>query len=394
MCSDSRTLYYIAPYPMGIEHRESNHSEFLELYNKFHDSLQDSDKRKLEQIEKNYCGHKDLMRIFVKKYYGDSIFLAEKILGIKGKIATKDNFKCIMDSYFNFRRRFANNLDMQNMILDAIYSDNNVSFNFWVDFKDAERYFLFEDYLSNKAEAFKTRKELYVALGSMEMNRLFEDLPKFLHECDSKNLYGQANKLKQQYGDKIKGQDIYTQVINKLLIDWWYVEEERLSNWTVNDKQNLKKRFFKILWYYKSYKKIEDANLRQKERLRVALESNYWPNADNVEVDWEVVPNMQKLNRWIWGDHLQDKTHRLDEEKTIESSSTEQKRNLSKSEVQAKQLELFPNNTKENVFQENIQWSQINTWATNWITIHIDRDDEDDEDDEDDGKVRYRWQNH
>ncbi len=391
---------------MWIESEHADRNFMYQLYNNFSGCLSEEDKKKLKKIE-NYCGHQTLMKIFVKCYYLDisgSRVWNEIIKHSRVRWIEKTNWNCIIDSYSSFRAWFSSNPDFQQEIIDSNYwlIHNEVLSCCWGIPDVKETYLWWEDYLSEDEVALKARKEIHSAFWPKTIVKFRKDMSKILDEYDVYNTNSEAFKLSQkQGGAKSDEQTIYKIVVNKLLSDYWYALEERKSNRITRDRRYLRGRLFKII---SCYKKRSQYHERQEEILRVMMESNYGPNSDTIVVDWEVVPNSQKLNRW---GELQDKEcligeeiESVDNQKIQEIQLPKKKEGQSKDEQQIseekqiQQLELFPDKTKENVPQENIQWSQINTWETNWITIHIDRDDEDEEGGEDSENVkRYRWQN-
>ena len=117
------------------------------------------------------------------------------------------------------------------------------------------------------------------------------------------------------------------------------------------------------------------------------MESNYGPNSDTIVVDWEVVPNSQKLNRWEYWGEIWDKEY-----SNIEKQEEWVVQQDPKVKNQPKQLKLFAEEElgwKSEKSQQFPQKPEQEVGEKQWVadspvirTIEIDRDDDDDEDDD------------
>ncbi len=374
---------------MWIESEHADRNFMYQLYNNFSGCLSEEDKKKLKKIE-NYCGHQTLMKIFVKCYYLDisgSRVWNEIIKHSRVRWIEKTNWNCIIDSYSSFRAWFSSNPDFQQEIIDSNYwlIHNEVLSCCWGIPDVKETYLWWEDYLSEDEVALKARKEIHSAFWPKTIVKFRKDMSKILDESDVYNTNSEAFKLSQkQGGAKSDEQTIYKIVVNKLLSDYWYALEERKSNRITRDRRYLRGRLFKII---SCYKKRSQYHERQEEILRVMMESNYGPNSDTIVVDWEVVPNSQKLNRWEYWGEIWDKEY-----SNIEKQEEWVVQQDPKVKNQPKQLKLFAEEEsgwKSEKSQQFPQKPEQEVGEKQWVadgpvirTIEIDRDDDDDEDDD------------
>lgn len=374
---------------MWIESEHADRNFVYQLYNNFSGCLSEEDKKKLKKIE-NYCGHQTLMKIFVKCYYLDisgSRVWNEIIKHSRVRWIEKTNWNCIIDSYSSFRTWFSSNPDFQQEIIDSNYwlIHNEVLSYCWGIPDVKETYLWWEDYLSEDEVALKARKEIHSAFWPKTIVKFRKDMSKILDESDVYNTNSEAFKLSQkQGGAKSDEQTIYKIVVNKLLSDYWYALEERKSNRITRDRRYLRGRLFKII---SCYKKRSQYHERQEEILRVMMESNYGPNSDTIVVDWEVVPNSQKLNRWEYWGEIWDKEY-----SNIEKQEEWVVQQDPKVKNQPKQLKLFAEEESGWKSEKSQQFPQKpgqEVGEKQWVadspvirTIEIDRDDDDDEDDD------------
>ena len=350
---------------MWIESEHSNRNVMYKLYNNFSDCLLEEDKKKLKKLE-NYCGHQALMEIFIKCYYVDigASWAGREVINRSWiHRAEQGNWNCIIESYNNFRLRFRRNSNLQQEVIDSSYGliHDNVLSCCW-DNPDIKRAYLsWEDYLSSDDYAFNAWKEIHSAFLPKDIVRFRKDMSRILDESDVHNPNSEAFKLSQQQGSaKYDEQMIYRSVVNKLLSDYWYALEERKSNRITWDRRYLRERLFKIISCYRRWSEHCE---RQEKILQVMMESNYGPESNTIEVDWEVVPNLQKLNRWSWED-LREKEYVITEKAE---------------ELESEESQKAPQKVQQKAGE--------NQWAVGVpVIIQIDKDEEDE------GGYEYGWQ--
>ena len=276
---------------MGIE---VNNPELKDqLYPEFRKSLSADNQKKLSTAIK-YGWITNVMKYFILGYYRWHVpsIVAKAILKSSDISFSKNNFQHISDSYKNFRDWAKSNplalcnirdWKYESIRADILWGSSNQEFQ--------SKYSSWEWYLKNNEDAFWIRKELHCAYNARTIKYIFvKVLPSIFNHLDVKRDNSYASIFKAN-NEGLKGKDMFIRVVDKITdkegLTWIDIRErDKTVLWTMAD---LRKRFYKIVWYYNAWYKICKVSVNEDVREVLEMKEDKWFRLGRLPNKWEIV---------------------------------------------------------------------------------------------------------